>query len=163
MNRFAVRYTIFFTAAPLLVAMPQAVTGAGTGASITPEELMAMLQRGEKVTIIDVRTPEEYRAGHIPESVSIPLDEIEDTESIPDVGRIILYCTAGVRGGRAQKILYKKGVKGALNLRGGIKAWVEAGGEIVPEEEYLSGYPGTFTVPKGVCEQNPPSMRFGGE
>jgi len=45
------------------------------------------------VTVLDVRPPEEYTAGHIPDAISIPLDELADRlAELPDDGQIVAYC-----------------------------------------------------------------------
>jgi len=123
-----------------------------------------MMDRGEEITMIDVRTPEEYNDEHIPGSILIPLNTIPGLKEFPYQGRVVLYCTAGVRSNRARKILEGKGVKGVIDLEGGIEAWKKVGGKVVtplrPSSWYrddglpiISGYPRSFQVPKGVCEQ----------
>jgi hypothetical protein len=44
---------------------------------VNPEKGKALLEENEDIILIDVRTPEEYNGGHIPNSVNIPLDQIE--------------------------------------------------------------------------------------
>ena len=73
--------------------------------------------------IIDVRTTEEYRAGHVQDAVNIPYDEITGRIAAlaPDRdSRIVLYCRSGRRSGIAEQALRQMGYrqienKGALN------------------------------------------------
>ena len=59
-----------------------------------PEYVKKMMDAGVPLLIVDIRTPEEYRSGHIPGAVSISLAELEQraVREIPDTGRVIIYC-----------------------------------------------------------------------
>ncbi len=98
---------------------------------ITVEELMDMMKRGEEITLIDVRTPEEYHEERIPGSILIPMNEIKKREDFQYNGKIVLYCTIGVRSLKANRILRSKGVEDVVDLIGGIEAWKKAGGRVV--------------------------------
>lgn len=139
---------------------------------ITAPELKAMIERGENITLIDVRTSEEYNSGYIAGAINLPLDKIPSIKDFHYKGKIVLYCTAGVRSLKAKKMLNEKGIKNILDLEGGINAWIKNVGKIVTSqkpstkkeadtsEEYGS-YPKDFIVPKGVCEQGiEPAMVF---
>ncbi|MBI4948943.1 MAG: rhodanese-like domain-containing protein [Deltaproteobacteria bacterium] len=95
---------------------------------ITAEELKAMMESKEDISIIDVRNPDEFSSGHIPGCVLIPLSELEGAEDIPSKGRLVLYCRSGVRSMKALNVLKGRGVKDAVDLKGGIEAWKNAGG-----------------------------------
>lgn len=98
---------------------------------VTANELKAMLDRGEKVILIDVRTPQEHNEAHIPGSVLMPLDTLESVSSLPEGGRQIIYCRSGKRSLTAIKILSAKGFKNLADLEGGINAWMAIGGPVV--------------------------------
>jgi NADPH-dependent 2,4-dienoyl-CoA reductase/sulfur reductase-like enzyme/rhodanese-related sulfurtransferase len=77
-----------------------------------------------QVTLIDVRLPEEYHAGHIPGAINIPLDQIrKHLQELPQDTYIYLYCEVGLRGYLAQRILLQNGFTKVLNLSGGYKTW----------------------------------------
>jgi phage shock protein E len=67
--------------------------------------------------IVDVRTPEEFKAGNYKNSINIPVDEIENKLKIfGDKDRlIIVYCRSGNRSGKAKKILERHGYEKVLN------------------------------------------------
>lgn len=94
---------------------------------ITANDLMKMMENGEKLTLLDVRMPEEHFQGHIPGSILISASNLKYMEEYSFEGKVILYCTAGVRSRRASKALAARGIS-AADLEGGIEAWEEAGG-----------------------------------
>ncbi|MGI6325864.1 MAG: rhodanese-like domain-containing protein [Saccharofermentanales bacterium] len=88
--------------------------------------------RPEKTYLIDVRTVEEFEAGHVPESINIPVDQINDiVDSIPDQdSTLLLYCRSGRRSATAAKVLQDLGYRVIFDL-GGIsdyKGDLEKGG-----------------------------------
>jgi len=98
---------------------------------VTAQELKALLDRGEKIVLIDVRTPEEYNEAHIPGSVLMPLDTLENVKKLPEGGRHIIYCRSGKRSLKAVEILSAKGFNHLSDLEGGINAWTAIGGPVV--------------------------------
>jgi len=90
-----------------------------------------MMDSKEAISIIDVRNPDEFSSGHIPGCVLIPLSELEGAENIPSKGRLVLYCRAGSRSMKALNILKGRGIKDAVDLKGGIEAWIGACGKVV--------------------------------
>lgn len=91
--------------------------------TMTGKELVDKNSGKEKdnVLIIDVRSAEEYEAGHIPNAINIFVDEIENRLSkIEDYKDkpIILYCNTGNKSGQAAEILAKKGFKDVTNAQG---------------------------------------------
>ena len=77
---------------------------------MTPEELKAKLECSEKITIIDVRQPNEYAICHLKEAKLIPLPELPNRlgELNPN-DLILLYCHHGMRSMQATMWLQKKG------------------------------------------------------
>ena len=71
--------------------------------------------------LIDVREPNEYKAGHIPGAKNIPLSEIE-TISIDKNQLLYVYCLRGARSRKAVSILKKKGYMNVISI-GGIKRY----------------------------------------
>lgn len=84
----------------------------------------------EDAQIIDVREPDEYSAGHLPESRNIPLGRIEERagelDKFKDVP-LLVVCQTGARSAGACKQLTKLGFGRVHNLEGGINAWRTAG------------------------------------
>lgn len=98
---------------------------------ITVQEGKGMIDRGE-VFILDVRTLEEYDAGHINGSVLVPVQELNNRlDEIPRDRKILVYCRTGVRSTRASEILISNDFKEVYNMKGGIMEWTNAGFEVV--------------------------------
>ena len=73
--------------------------------------------------LLDVRTPEEFAAGHFPDSVNIPVDDLRKRiGEIPVDRQIAVYCQVGQRGYLATRILRQKGFN-AVNIGGGYKTY----------------------------------------
>jgi phage shock protein E len=96
--------------------------------SITPAELQSRLESSAAPVVIDVRTPEEYAAGHVPGALNIPFDRV--AERISDVEAphgVALYCMVGPRARKGEAALLASGYTDVLHLEGGLNAWQEGG------------------------------------
>jgi sulfur-carrier protein adenylyltransferase/sulfurtransferase len=93
---------------------------------ITSLELKKRLDRGEKLTIIDVREPNEYQINRIEGSILIPLGDVPRRYAEFDPNQeLIMQCKSGARSGRAADFLRSVGFKKVLNLKGGILDWID--------------------------------------
>lgn len=84
---------------------------------ITLDELKQFQNEG--AIVIDVRSPQEYREGHIDGAISIP--EYEIKKKIENIvldkdKNIVVYCSSGGRSKKAQKVLKKLGYQNVYNL-----------------------------------------------
>ena len=71
-------------------------------------DLKQIMQEG--ATLLDVRTKEEFNAGHLPGAVNIPLQQLESRlSSIPKNKAVITCCASGMRSGSAKSMLSAKG------------------------------------------------------
>jgi len=97
-----------------------------TGAieQITARQLKEMLDAGRKITILDVREPQEWDIVHFPDAKLIPLGEVpERMHELDTADEIIVHCHHGMRSARAIAFLQKMGFQKLKNLAGGIDAW----------------------------------------
>ena len=109
----------------LLVAMLAGCgqSPAGAGVDISVDEALRLWQNKEAI-IIDVRTPGEYRDGHIPGVVNIPLDELEKRiGEIPKDKKVVLICRTGSRSAQGTRLLRSKGFNNVYNSTGGMSTW----------------------------------------
>lgn len=101
------------------------------GDELEPVTLAALrtLMRAGQVTVIDVRPPDEYEAGHIPGAVSIPVAELAHRlREVPKRREVIAYCRGPycLFALEAVTLLRKKGFK-ARRFEAGLPAWRDAG------------------------------------
>ncbi|MPN35981.1 tRNA 2-selenouridine synthase [bioreactor metagenome] len=75
--------------------------------------------------LIDVRTPGEFRRGHIPGSINLPVDELRDRLDEVPHGEVLITCQVGLRGHVAERILRQAGHH-VRNLTGGYQTWSTA-------------------------------------
>ena len=89
----------------------------GQSSIISPEEAQAYLKKG--ALVIDVRTPAEFSAGHLPNAINIPLQQIESGSPLPLKNKnqvLLLHCQGGMRSAKATKLLSGMGYTNVFNL-----------------------------------------------
>ena len=87
----------------------------------------------ENGILIDVRTPEEYAEGHLPNAINIDVKDEGFAEKIDEIKKnknIYLYCKTGKRSVKAATIADTLGFKNIYNLDGGFMSWKEAGEKV---------------------------------
>lgn len=84
--------------------------------------------------LLDVREPEEWHAGRVDGSLWIPMGDVDARQDeLPDHGALVVICRSGGRSGKVVAALVQAGYD-AVNLGGGIKAWVAQGFPIVADD-----------------------------
>lgn len=99
---------------------------------ISKEKLFEMLENEENFTLVEVLSEEDFRKGHLPSAINIPVDTLETqaSERLPDKSkRVVVYCgsflcTASTGAARA---LQSMGYTDVLDYKGGKKDWRDAG------------------------------------
>ena len=109
-----------------------ATPAAVTSGLITPQQYTAQyVDGGAAHQLVDVRTPEEFASGHLPDAINIPLQELSGRlGEIAANEPVVLYCRSGNRSGQAAQLLAGAGYTQILDL-GGIIAWEAAGLPVV--------------------------------
>jgi len=90
---------------------------------VTADEAKALWEGGE-ATLLDVRTAEEYRAGHLPGAVNVHAGRV--TQRLEQISRdrpVVAYCRTGRRSSIAASVLRAAGYANVVNLTEGIQAW----------------------------------------
>lgn len=108
----------------------------GAMEAVESKELLRRVRSGE-VTILDVRPVEEYRAGHIPGAVSIPVDELKSRlGELPKNREIVAYCRGPycVMALDAVQLLRKKGFA-AHRMEQGVAEWRARGWRVEAQRE----------------------------
>ena len=96
---------------------------------IKPEALKARLDVQPPPVVVDVRSPDDFRGGHIPTARSLSLDEPGDRfRALPRRSTIVLYCSCPMSEiGPAYQFMRFSGFQDVLVLDGGYPAWVQRG------------------------------------
>lgn len=105
--------------------------------TLTATDLRDWLAEPAGPRLVDVRTPAEFAAWHIPGSYNVPLPLLEEhrrelAEHLDD--DVVLVCRSGARASRAASALATTGTDHLHVLDGGITAWESAGGDVVAGE-----------------------------
>jgi rhodanese-related sulfurtransferase len=93
---------------------------------VTVDDVKAMLDRGERFHLVDVREESEFAKDHLPGAAHLGKGVIErDVEQkIPDTAApVVLYCGGGFRSALAADNLRKMGYTNVLSMDGGIRDW----------------------------------------
>ena len=111
--------------------------------SVKPQELAELCKDGNKIDLIDVRTPVEYREVHIEIAQNVPLDQLDPAAVMQSRNGsandpLYLICRSGSRGQQACEKFVKAGFTNAINIEGGTIACVEAGLPVVRGKKSMS-------------------------
>ena len=129
--------TLIYRASGLALLVLLAATGTATAqdaakvdsTTIGAEELMSRIEAETAPTILDVRTPEEFAAGHVPGAINIPYTELEERYSeleLEGSDELVVYCQSGRRAAIAKAALSELGFTNVRDLDGHIAAWKQA-------------------------------------
>ncbi|MEO9868855.1 rhodanese-like domain-containing protein [Ekhidna sp.] len=96
-------------------------------AIVQSEELLELQSQGIKV--VDIRTLDEFNAGHIPDVIHIDFfaENFLEKMSALNVDQVVIHCASGGRSGKASKILQKAGFKKVYDYSGGFNEWKTKG------------------------------------
>ena len=103
---------------------------------ISVQDAAALLQNPPQgLVILDVRTPAEFREGHLPGAVNMdyfggPFET--QVQSLPKTAPVLLYCRTGNRSGSAYDVMTKAGIGNILHMNEGITKWQQLG---LPQEK----------------------------
>jgi len=102
---------------------------------VTPAEAEKLIT-DKKVTVVDVRTPEEFAAGHIAGAKNINLngkDFQDKLEKLDKSKPYLVHCAVGMRSAKACKKMNELQFKTLYDLQGGINAWKKDGKPVIKE------------------------------
>ncbi|XZE46952.1 rhodanese-like domain-containing protein [Pirellulaceae bacterium SH467] len=110
--------------------------------TIQANELHQLIQSGETIDLVDVRTPVEFREVHVSVAKNMPLDQLQANEvtagrKSPSDKPIYVICRSGSRGQQACSKLEQAGLN-VLNVEGGTNACVAAGLPVVRGKKAMS-------------------------
>ena len=95
--------------------------------NISPQEFHDMITKDPKLQVVDVRTPQEFAAGHIKGAKNVdfrsPDFEKNIAKAVKKRKTVLVYCRSGKRSLNAMNLMVKNGFKDVYNMEGGILAW----------------------------------------
>ena len=101
---------------------------------ISMEQLLEMMENKYKFRLVEVLSEDSYKDGHIPNSINIPVDNLEKDagKNLKKTDTIVVYCASYKcpASTNAAKILLKMGYSKVFDFKGSKKAWVDAGFEL---------------------------------
>jgi rhodanese-related sulfurtransferase len=116
--------------AVLLALAPAALAGHGGVPAVAltePDYLKWLLDSRQPVVVVDLRPPSEFRRGHLPGAVSIPLPELDRRSAeIPTSPMVVLYCRCPLEeAAGAYHVLEAKGYANHVVLQDGYDGWLK--------------------------------------
>lgn len=112
---------------------PTAHVPTTSGGHLDPDVLRTWIAASDAPRVLDVRSPAEYEAVHIPGSYNVPLDLLQEhreevTRHLDE--QVVLVCRSGMRAQQAGRTFADVGLSNVHILRGGITAWQAVGGAV---------------------------------
>jgi adenylyltransferase/sulfurtransferase len=101
---------------------------AAVGSTITAQDLKDLVDRGERINLVDVREPAEFEIVRIPGATLIPKNEILSGAALaqlPQDRKTVLYCKTGIRSAEALAAVKAAGFSDAVHVQGGVVAWIK--------------------------------------
>lgn len=117
-------YTFFIAAMIAFVSC----SNAQSNYVLHPKEFSAKLQQSNTASLIDVRTPEEYADGHLPNAINIDWSNDMFSKQVATLDKskpVFVYCHSGRRSSAAAKAMRKAGFIEVYELQDGIVGWEE--------------------------------------
>jgi len=103
---------------------------------VQPTELQNLIKEKKDLQLIDVRTSNEFKDGHLKGASLIDYYQADFKVQLDKLDKdkpIAVYCALGGRSGQALKIIVELGFKEAYDLAGGIKSWKGKGLEVIKD------------------------------
>ena len=89
----------------------------------TPQQFVKTLAEGQPLSVLDVRSPAEFKDGHIVNAINIPLNDLQlRVGEVPRDRPVVVHCAGGYRSTIASSLLKKNGLQKTVNLLGGMAA-----------------------------------------
>lgn len=123
---FTFSFRTILLAAMLIITQSCALDDQTDQHLLTPKEVQSKKENSPQLVIVDVRTPEEYQAGHIEGALLINWNDPSFEQSIAKLDKsqpTVVYCAVGGRSGKAYSKLKQMGFQQVFDMKGGFDAW----------------------------------------
>lgn len=103
--------------------------------TLSIEALQELSSNDNKLLILDVRRPAEFKVEHIADSLNIPLCELpQRAQEVKGEAKIAVICAGGYRSAIGTSILLRAGINNVFNVLGGMAAWKKAENQVTSEQ-----------------------------
>lgn len=107
----------------IAVALPWAAAAVAAD-PVSVHGIAAQIDSPTPITLLDVRTPEEFAEGHIPGARNVPVSELpQRLDELDPKRNVAVYCEVGGRASRAVDLLEANGFGQVLQIEGSMRAW----------------------------------------
>lgn len=123
--------SIFLSVAAVIMLTVVACSESQNSSSTTAQQDYVQLAKTPGITVLDVRTAEEYVAGHLPNAVNIDINAADfeaKIKAMDPAKKYLVYCRSGSRSTAAVGVMRQFGFTDVVNMEAGISAW---NGELV--------------------------------
>lgn len=120
---------------PVARKSPPITPAAANVQNVSPAETEKLIAERKDLVVLDVRTPEEFAAGHLPGAKNVDFLDANFAKNVAAfAGKpVVVHCAAGSRSAQALPALDAKKFPQVYHLEGGYKAWTSAGKPVVPK------------------------------
>ncbi len=122
---------------PMVLATPDYGPGISSNAvNVSAADAYAIMQSRQDSVVIDVRTLQEYQAGHLDGAINLDYYSsgfLDRLKALDKNNTYIVYCRKGIRGGIALDMMRSLGFKKVYNILGGLALWDEEGWPMIGE------------------------------
>jgi len=130
MMKYIRKALFLFTLITIIYSCSQDNDGEFPNTNISAASFLSILQDNSDITIIDVRTEEEYNAGHLEKAILMDVNNATFRDKVMDLDTSLtyyVYCRTGNRSLQAVKHMKSVGMEHVYNIEGGINALISAG------------------------------------
>ncbi|MFN0068203.1 MAG: rhodanese-like domain-containing protein [Limisphaerales bacterium] len=131
MKAFLLSATLLCTVALFAAETPKPAAPAARIRHVDAKAAEKLLKEDKSIVVLDVRTPKEYAAGHIPGATNLNFnarDFAAEVKQLDPKKTYLVHCAVGGRSTRSLPMLGSAGLTNLIHLDGGYNAWKEAGG-----------------------------------
>jgi rhodanese-related sulfurtransferase len=120
--------TALWAEEPKLEAKPAAAQAAAK--NVTPDQAEKLLKEKKEIVVLDVRTPQEFAAGHIAGAKNLDFQSADFAQKVGALDpskSYLVHCAAGGRSSKAVTIMMKDKFADVYHMNDGFRAWQDAG------------------------------------
>ncbi len=127
-----IKYLLFLACIAVLLFVGVKMYGRNKSdpSNVDANEADNLLKANKKIVVLDVRTPEEFQAGHIAGAVNLNFYEDDFEQKLAALDKetpYLVHCAVGGRSAKVRTSMRAKQFKAIHHLEGGMKAWEKAG------------------------------------